>query len=103
MRFYQMPLREVLELPARAFWFLCRQINRVSAWEDLRRVDVVMAGSFGAGGEYITELREGLKKEVGVTHVESEEHRQNQSLNAARDEEGLNWLKEQTMSMKFGN
>lgn len=64
-----MGYREVLELPAKTFWMLHKNIDRISAEEDIRDLQVA---AHSHSGESIKEMLESLQAQMGdVIKVET--------------------------------
>lgn len=59
-----MNYQEVLDLPVRTFWFLNAQIDRLSAEETLRGIDLALAGQMDGKG--IKHLQERLTQKIGL-------------------------------------
>lgn len=83
MRFYGMTYWEVLDTPIAAFWMLHRNIDRLRAEEDLRRLENTMMAHAGSK-EGLEKYRTKLLGEIGVVFVEK----------PVFDREGLKSLKE---------
>lgn len=96
MHTYAMPLKDVLELPLRAFWMLHRNVNRIAAEKDQRNIAVV--GHSMAGGDGLDKLVDHLRDEIGTVFemeasVTPSGEPANPVLNMEFDAEGLAALK----------
>jgi len=93
MRFYGYTYREVQKLPIRNFWWLLKLIDRVTAEEDLRSLDI-MTAAMGGDKDSILRFRQELSERVGtiVSGVMPV---------AELDREGLNDLKGLSLQQKM--
>lgn len=64
MHFYSMSDEQVLKMPARRFWTLERQINRIRAESDLRQISTMSANN---SADNHTQVRDRLVLELGDT------------------------------------
>jgi len=86
MQFYGQRYDDVMALPIKAFWLMNRNIDRIAARQDLRRLSIAMCAQ---SSEAANHLRESLNAEGG-TVVKT---RQEDPLEAKRDEQGFAELK----------
>lgn len=62
IHFYGIGYRELLDMPIRCFWELSKNINRISAQEDMRGLSI---SCYCQDGEAASKYREHLELEMG--------------------------------------
>lgn len=87
LRHYAMSVPELLALPAKTFWMLHKNVDRLLAEDSLRLVEI---GISSQSGEMAQKLGTALRKQMG-TVVEIDEAAA--AMNMPFDREGLNKLK----------
>lgn len=70
MRFYGTTYQETLGLPIRTFWMLSRNVDRLEAGEDLRRMRIAVASQ---SGETFEKFNKDLVAQIGEIVVRSKE------------------------------
>lgn len=71
MHFYGLTDERVLSMPARRFWLLVKNINRVSAERDMRSLTLMSVATQG-DGEMHKKQRDQLILEMGTVVVQEE-------------------------------
>lgn len=67
VRFYGMSDQQVMDMPARRFWWMDRCINRLQAAEDMRHIS--LAAAVNQGGDSLKNRVDHLKEELGTIAV----------------------------------
>lgn len=62
MHFYGMSDRQVLDMPAKRFWMLNKNVDRLRAEADVRLVQCLISSQTGKGVEQMTEI---LRQQMG--------------------------------------
>jgi hypothetical protein len=88
MQTYSLGYVETLALPAKVFWLLNKNIDRMAAESDLRLIQIGFATQSGEAAEkHIAELQKQYGRVVEIDEVAA-------AMNAPRDRDGLLALKD---------
>lgn len=86
MQFYGQSYMQMMDLPIKAFWLMNKNIDRIAARQDMRRLSIAMCAQ---SSEAANQLRDSLNAESGtVVKMEAES-----PLTAVRDERAFAELK----------